>query len=245
MANLILEDAREYVFCLFKGKEDNDSVVQTDSLEFLGTAFFVTKKGDAITAAHVLPPSSSLAEDEHLYAIAKSGGNTAIYRVLMAAVFEESDLAICRINVDGNPYLEVSFERHNAGTDVMTLGVTDHDIYQQGKELRVLKGHITLAAKSSFSELNIAIPRGMSGGPVLEKTKCIGFLSGNIRSEHLEDQIEEIEEIEKNKERITFIKSTSIVNYGIFVPFSYFHGHKSEIFEGKSLDELIHDRNSS
>ena len=245
MADLIIEDAREYIFCLFIAKEDNENVVQTDSLKFLGSAFFVTKKGDAITAAHVLPPSSSLAENEHIYAIATKNGNTEIYRVLMAAVFNKSDLAICRINVTDNPYLEVSFERHYAGTDVVTSGITGHDLYQQGKELRVFKGHITFAAKPNFSELNFAIPRGMSGGPVMEKTKCIVFLSANIRSEYLEDQVEEIEEIEDGKEKITFIKSKSIINYGIFVPFSYFYGHKSDIFDGKSLDELIRERNAS
>ena len=245
MAYFVMEDAREYVFGLFSGTEDDKNVVQAESLKFLGSAFFVTKRGDAITAAHVLPPSSSLSKNEHLYAIAKRKGSTEIYKVIQAAVFNQSDLSICRVNVDGNPYIETSFERHYAGTDVSTLGITDHDLYQHGKELRVFKGHITFAAKESFCELSFAIPRGMSGGPVLVGTKCIGFLSANIRSEYLEEQIEEIEEIEDGKEKITFIESKNIINFGIFVPFSYFYGHKSEIFNGKSLNELIDEINSS
>jgi len=245
MAELMMEDAREYVFGLFSGMEDDKNVVLSESLKFLGSAFFVTKRGDAITAAHVLPSSSSLAKNEHLYAIAKKKGNTEIYRVIQAAVFNDSDLSICRVKVAGNPYIEISFERHYAGTDVLTLGITDHDLYQQGKELRVFKGHITFAAKENFCELNFAIPRGMSGGPVMVGTKCIGFLSANIRSEYLEDQIEEIEEIENGKEKITFIESKNIINYGIFVPFSYFYGHKSDIFNGKSIDKIIDEINSS
>jgi len=245
MGNLSLEDAREYVFCLFTGKENESLIVDADSLKFLGSAFFVTKQGDAITAAHVIPSPDSLGKNEHLYAIAKKDGKTETFRVLAAVKYEESDLAICRINISDNPYLETSFEHCLAGTDVMTLGITEHDLYQQGKELRMFKGHITLAAKPNFSELNFAIPRGMSGGPVLKNNKCIGFLSANIRSEQLEDQIEEIQEIENNKEKIILIESKNIINYGIFIPFSYFHGHKADELDGKSLDELIHDRNSS
>jgi len=245
MAKLILDDARGYVFCLFLGKEDENSAVIQDSLEYLGTAFFVSKKGDAITAAHVIPPDALLDADQHLYAISVKDGKTQVYRVLMAAVFEESDLAICRVNVDDNPYLEASFTRHSAGTDIVTIGIPEHEVYQSGKELRVLKGHISLAAMPHFSELNFAIPRGMSGGPVIKGTKCIGFLSANIRSELLEEQVEKIEEIENGKERITFIESKSIINFGIFIPFSYFEGHKSDIFEGRTLDEFLHERNSS
>lgn len=245
MAKFVLDDAREYVFCLFLGREDEYAVVLQDSLEYLGTAFFVSKKGDAITAAHVIPPDTSLDADQHLYAISIRDGKTQVYRVLMAAVFEESDLAICRVNVNDNPYLKVSFARHSAGTDVVTIGIPEHEVYQSGKELRILKGHITLAAKPHFSELNFAIPRGMSGGPVIEGTKCIGFLSANIRSESLEDQVEEIEELENGKEKITLIESKSIINFGIFIPFSYFQGHKSDVFEGRSLDELLQQRNSS
>lgn len=245
MTESILKDAREYVFCLFIGNEDKDHVVQKDSLKYLGSAFFVTKDGGAITAAHVIPDPDLLKEDENLYAIAKNKGKTEIYRVLSAVVIEKSDLSYCNININNNLYLETSFERHCAGEDVKTLGFTDHDLYKQGKELRVFKGHITLAAKPSFSELNFAIPSGMSGGPVLVNNKCIGFLSANIRSEYLEDQIEEIEEIEDNKEKITFIESRSIINYGIFIPLSYFFGHKSEVFDGKSLDELILHKNKS
>ena len=70
-------------------------------------------------------------------------------------------------------------------------------------------------------------------------------MSANIRSENLDEQIEEIEEIENGRERITIVESKSILNYGIFIPFSYFYGHKSDIFEGRSLDELISERKSS
>lgn len=245
MSDLVMEDAREYVFCLFIGSEDKSGVIEESSLKYLGSAFFVTDKGDAITAAHVIPNSEDLQSNQRLFAIAKKDNETVIYRVVMAAVFPDSDLAIFRVEVTGNPFLDVSFEKYHAGTDVMTLGIPAHDIYHQGKELRLFKGHITFAARPEFSELNFAIPSGMSGGPVIVNAKCIGLMSANIRSENLDEQIEEIEEIENTKERITIVESKSILNYGIFIPFSYFHGHKSAIFNGRSLDELIAKRRSS
>jgi len=128
------------------------------------------------------------------------------------------------------------------GTDVSVVGIFDHEIYQRGKELRLLKGHISLAAKTDFSELNFAIPKGMSGGPVLVEDKCIGFLSGSIRSEKVDEQIEEIVETEDNNKKITYIESKKIIYFGLFVPFSYFFQKKFDIFGNKSLDEIILDK---
>ena len=171
MPDLVIEDAREYVFCLYIGSEDVAGVVKEDSLTFLGSAFFVTDKGDAITAAHVIPNSDNLESNQSLFAIARKDNETVIYRVIMAAVFPDSDMAIFRVEVSENPYLEVSFERYQAGTDVMTLGIPAHDVYHQGKELRLFKGHITFAARPDFSELNFCYPKWNEWRPCLCKYK--------------------------------------------------------------------------
>ena len=42
---LIIEDLKEYVFAIFFGEETEKDMVSRDSLKFLGTAFFVSKRG--------------------------------------------------------------------------------------------------------------------------------------------------------------------------------------------------------
>ena len=62
MSALIMDDAREYIFPLFL-VHTQDNGVFLNSRIFLGTAFFVTRKGDAITANHVVPKKSKAIED--------------------------------------------------------------------------------------------------------------------------------------------------------------------------------------
>ena len=61
MATLSLDDAREYVFPLLHVKADAEkNAVHSADQVYLGTAFFVTKKGDAIASAHTIPSPDDL-----------------------------------------------------------------------------------------------------------------------------------------------------------------------------------------
>ncbi len=240
---MVIEELREYVFALFLGEEETEGQVERESLEFLGTAFFVSKRGDAVTAAHIIPSRKDLGDSQSLYGVLFRNGKEEIFKVTMAAKFEKSDFAIFKLGINDTPHFETSFDEPLMGTDVISLGVTEHDVHGQGKELRMLKGHMTMSISRGVGELNFSIPRGMSGGPVLSGDKCIGFMLGSLKSESLIEREEEITEITDSLEKITFVESKEISHYGFFRPFSVYKGHKSELFEDRSLDELIQAQN--
>lgn len=240
--SLEIDDLRQYVFGLFLGRE-KETVVDPSSLKFLGTAFFVTKCGDAITAEHILPSTEELEDSECVLGILGVGGKTKAYRVVFAASFAESDLAIFRLQINNTLYLEVSFESILMGTDVIAFGISDHQIYGSGLELRTVKGYTTMPVWRGSQELSFMVPAGMSGGPVLLGTKCVGFLIGNVTSEQVIDQIEEVSEATDNFEKIKIVESREVLHYGVYRPFSIYEGKTSDIFDGDSLDQLIRDRN--
>lgn len=243
MAYLDIQDIRNYVFAIFLG-DDDGKVIAADSLTYLGTGFFISKKGDAVTARHVLPENI---EDEiqHLYAILVIDGSVKFCRILKAVCNDDGDFALLQVQteIEENSYFQVDFENPRLGTDVMAFGVADHEHYQKGKELRVLKGHVTLNPNLGFVEINFSIPSGMSGGPVLVGTKCVGFLQGNHKSEQLDERIEELIEVTDKKEKIHIIEHKQIISYGVFVPFAHFRGEKSEILHNEDLEEFINSRN--
>ncbi len=239
---LIIEDLREYVFGIFLGEETKKDVVIGDSLRFLGTAFFVSRKGDAVTANHVLP-KKVLEGNEQVYGITVKRGQTNVYKLVAAARFETSDFSLLRFDLQDCRFFEIDFSEPGIGTDVNAYGYSDHDIHGQGKELRLLKGHMTMPIVSGVGEVSFPIPSGMSGGPVISGTKCIGFMIGNVTSEKLLTSSEEISEIYNSVEKITLVESKEVLHYGIFRPFSIYKDHKSEIFSNMDLPTFLSTRN--
>ena len=242
---LDIDDLRSYVFCIFSGTEKQPGTLDLDSLNFLGTGFFVTKNGDAVTAAHVLPVPDDLDAGRQLYAVLVFDNEEKYCRILMAVDFSQADLAIFRVQTEreANPYFTLSFDDVGNGEDVMAFGVSAHSPYGTEKELRTLKGHITLKHNSGFAELSFPVPAGMSGGPVLIGTRCVGYLTGSINSEHTIDRTEEVVQLTNEREKIEFIEIRQMITYGIFNPFSTLRGQSFEALEGRSLEELITHRN--
>ena len=242
MRNLEIAELREYVFCLFGGKETDPNCVDPDSLEFLGTAYFVTRKGDAITANHVIaqpnPDSSTF-----VYGIWMQGKDTKIYKLNAAAIFPEADFALLRFDVETSSYLPLSFKEPNFGDDIIAFGYPAHSLHGKQRELRMLKGHLTMPVSRGTAEVSFPIPSGMSGGPVLKGTECVGFMMGNMSSERLLEKSEEITEVYNNVEKITFVESKEIHHYGMFRPLSIFADVKTEIFEGRCLKDFLSERN--
>jgi hypothetical protein len=238
--SLLLEDTREYIFPIFS-VEAEDNGVHLQSRVFLGTAFFVTKKGDAISAGHVLPTPDELQSGHRLVAVVQRDGKETVCWITHAAKFEAFDLALLHVNLDETKYLPLSSQEITSGTDIQIIGIPSNDINRSGKEMRVLKGHVTLAWKRL--ELNFPVPAGMSGSPVLVGTKVVGYATGLVRSEELEEATETIEEVSNEREviRITEIRRTTY--YGIAYAFNSFLNVTDPILDNKTLFEFIAKQN--
>ena len=241
MPALVIEDAREYIFPLFLVETEGNGVY-LESREFLGTAFFVSKHGDAMTANHFVPKPESLPANKQVVAIVQRGLEQQVCWITHYACIEKYDFALMHINLQDTKYLILNDEDVPLGSDVQLVGIPSHEVWLAGKEMRLLKGHVTLIAKQL--ELNIAIPLGMSGSPVFIGTEVVAFATGTVRSEEIEDYSEEIEVIANNKEQIRITKVSRLTHYGMAFPFSQLKNETSPIFEGKTLMQFIESQNS-
>lgn len=237
---LTLEDAREYIFPIFS-VEAEDNGVQLDTRIFLGTAFFVTKKGDAITASHVLPIPDELQSKRRLVAIILRDGKETVCWITHAAKFEAFDLALLHVNLDETKYLPLSSQEVISGTDIQIVGIPSNDINHSGKEMRILKGHVTLAWKRL--ELNFPVPAGMSGSPVFAGSKVIGYATGLVRSEECEEATETIEVVTNTKEVVRITEIRRITSYGIAYAFNAHENFRDPVLENKTLIEFITSQN--
>ena len=237
---LTLEDAREYIFPIFS-VEAEDNGVHLDTRIYLGTASFVTKKGDAITASHVLPIRDELQSKRRLVAIILRDGKETVCWITHAAKFEAFDLALLHVNLDETKYLPLSSQEVISGTDIQIVGIPSNDINRSGKEMRILKGHVTLAWKRL--ELNFPVPAGMSGSPVFAGSKVIGYATGLMRSEECEEATETIENVTNTKEVVRITEIRRITSYGIAYAFNAHENFRDPVLENKTLIEYITAQN--
>lgn len=174
-------------------------------------------------------------------AIVQRGSEQKVCWLTHAAAFDECDLALLHVNLEETKYLTLSDEEVIPGSDVQLIGVPSHEVWLSGKEMRILKGHVTLVAKQL--ELNIAVPLGMSGSPVFLDAKVVAYATHSVNSEEVEDYTEEVELTSNNREQIRITKVTRVTQYGLAYPLHRLRGHRSPVFEDKSLMELIEARN--
>ncbi len=243
MATLSLDDAREYVFPLLHVKADSDkNAVWVEDAVYLGTAFFATKKGDAVASAHTIPGPDDLPPGRRLIAVIVIDGKQTPCWVNCVACFYDFDLALVKVNLQNTKFLNVSFETVHNGVDVALVGIPDHSISGKGKQMRTLKGHVTLSGENL--ELSVAIPSGMSGSPVFSGANVVAYAVGVARSEALEELIEE--EITERKTGEKLKKRTEVkrvVHYGIARPFSVLKDRKQPVLEGRTLSEFFEFQN--
>lgn len=240
MATLHLDDAREYIFPLLSvraGADKND--VYMENYVYLGTAFFITKKGDAIASGHTVPSQEELPAGRRLVAIVLVEGKQQVCWVNYAARFEVLDFALVKINLQQTKFLDVSFDIVHNGTDLSLIGIPEHSISGTGKEMRVLKGHVTFSF-SDHLELSTPIPSGMSGSPVFAGTKVVAYATGDVKSETLEEIIEEEITEKDTGERIRKITEVrSVTRYGEVRPLSVLKDMRHQVLEHRSLGEFI------
>ena len=241
MTTHVIDDGREYIFPLFL-VDSHDNSVDIDSRQFLGTAFFVTKQGDAITAGHVLPNPDDLPDGKKVVAVIQQGEQQHICWLTHAALFEKWDLALLHVNLDNTKYFPLSDENVFSGSDIVLIGIPNHEVWKAGKEMRILKGHVTLVTNQL--ELNFPIPLGMSGSPVLLDGKVVAYAVGTRKGEEIASYEEEVELLSNNKEQIRISKVTQLTHYGMAYSFASLKGQVSPAFEGKTLMQVIEARNA-
>jgi hypothetical protein len=240
MKTLIIEDAREYIFPIFSVPTKDNGIFLEQRI-YLGTAFFVTKHGDAITAGHVLPKPEELKKEHRLIALVVQNGKQTPCWITHCAKFELFDVALLHVNLEITKYLQVSADEVPGGTDVSTVGIPAHEVWGSGMEMRIFKGHVTFLHK--FLELSFPVPLGMSGSPLLVGIKAVGYLTGTVRSEEIEESSEEFEEISDRKEVIRLTQIKRAIYYGLAYPFSHLKDIPDPALDGKNLVEFIADRN--
>lgn len=242
MKGMVLEDAREYVLPIFDVEAKGEGIM-LETRRFRGTAFLVSPRGDALTAAHVIPPPSELPEGRRLIGVVRQGDRDVVVWVVTVAHFEASDMALVKLNVESTPFLPLSDQLISMGEDVLALGIPDHEVWRDGKEMRVLKGHVTMSHR--HLELSFPIPAGMSGCPVFYGTKVVAFATGAVESESLVHSQEEVIQVTPTKEIVKLTEMRRMVSYGLATPFSFFKGHTSPLFDNLSLMDLIRSRGGS
>lgn len=239
MCGLVLDDAREYVLPIFDVEVEGDGI-RLETRKFRGTAFLVTPKGDALTAAHVIPVPADLPPGRRLVAVIRRDGRDEVVWVVRTARFGVSDLALVKLNIEATPFLPLSDQPINMGDDVVALGIPDHELWQGGKEMRVLKGHVTMSHR--HLELSFPIPAGMSGCPVFLGTKVVAYATGARESGSLVFSQEEIIEVTPTKDFIRQTERRNVVTYGFATPLSTFKGHASPVLGGLTLLDFIRSR---
>jgi Trypsin-like peptidase domain len=216
--------------------------VYAESRKFLGTGFFVTKRGDAITAAHVLQEQEDLPPGYRLVAVIFVDGIETVCWVTRSLKFSELDLALFYVNLSETKYLPVDFPAILPGTDFQLIGIPSHEVTGNGKEMRILKGHVTLV--SNRLELSIPVPAGMSGSPLFVDKKVIGYAVGLVRSEELEEATEIIEEMSNTREVIRITEIRRCTYYGIGYAFHRISTHVESALGNMTLPKFIEMRNN-
>ena len=95
---LVLDNAYEYIVPLFvlPVTAGGPSI---ESRRFLGTAFFVTSRGDAITAAHVIQLESVPGDRSVLVALVSVEGQLMYVEVTSAVAVGAFDMALLRVDI--------------------------------------------------------------------------------------------------------------------------------------------------
>lgn len=240
----IIHDIREYVFPIFSVPTDatDNNKIFFDERKYLGTGFFVTNQGDAITASHVIPTPDELEKHHRLIAVVMHEGNQTTCWINKALKYPNIDIALIGLNLKNTKYLKFSDEQIYPGQDVNIIGYPSHSINNSGLEFRFLKGHVTLVHKNL--EINFPIPAGMSGSPVIINDVAIGVATGRVRSEELIELLEEEQIIENNKEKIKIIEIKNIIHYGVAIPFIKIKNINESALNERTLHDFIKDQNN-
>jgi hypothetical protein len=236
-----VDDIREFVFPLYIADDPSrlqpDQPIVLSNTNYLGTGFFISKNGVALTAGHVIPSPDQIPDGKALLAVVYDGELPRGQQVQIAFVHDKFDIAVLKVAFSPKKYLPVSFEPAHMGEDVMAIGIPEHSVSGPHKEFRCMKGHVTFAP--TLLELSFPAPRGMSGSPVFRGSKVVGVLCGNARSEVMEDQIDEQTETVGNLVKVTRVETKAVINYGLAEPLARLRDQEFVICEGLPFNQFL------
>jgi hypothetical protein len=239
--------------CLFEESRD-----QINIRELQGSAFFINNTGAFLSARHVMEGAEAAAEKKNLKVglvvkldegkSQKSGIAPISFREFAPKPF---DIVIGQAPYRCNTLLRLSNMNIEVWKDIGTFGypinAVGGDPTSMRLNLRCHKGYIqrlTLPEDLPFGphppgfELSFVLSKGLSGAPLFvhenETDSVIGVCVGTIRSEIIEDQIEEIDS-SGQKYRESRLK---IDEYGLAQDIRPLLGWLPDAFGGKSLAEI-------
>lgn len=236
---------RRLVFPIVGGTESTHGFRHT---AFLGTGFFISSRGLALTAGHVVL-NLAAGVDVRAALPPTAGGTGAMLAqsLLWRVALPDSDIAVVRVNVSDSACFATRFIAPVMGHDVETAAIPESMLVRDsaGKtkiQLRVAKGYVSHGDdKSIFA--SFALPRGMSGAPVIvtepDAQFVAGVFVGQSRGEQIEDEIVEVADIgaggtHRHTERVS--KVEYFARGDLLAPFN---GFTAPEFDGLTLEALI------
>lgn len=234
-------DVRRLVFPLIGGRESASGFARSC---FLGTGFFVSRRGLALTAAHVV---SNLDRVDVRAALPTASGPMTAHNLQWIVPLPESDIAVVRVNTPTSTCFASRFESPVMGQNVETTAIPKSMLSTDpgGKtkvQMRVTKGYVSHGA-DGWVAASFALPKGMSGAPLIvtnpDSQFVAGVFVGQNRGEEIEDQIEEVTD-KSASERHTHVERISRIEYfarGELL--ASFAGFIAPEFGGFNLKDLI------
>jgi Trypsin-like peptidase domain len=235
-------DVRQIVFPMIAGNETPQGFNRSG---FLGTGFFVGRRGLALTAAHVV---SSMREGQELRVALPTPERTMRARgVRWGVELPGSDILVMRVDVETSACFASRFDRIPIGQDVETAAIPAAMLETDSAGatrilMRCAKGYVSHGQDRSIAA-SFPLLKGMSGGPLIATNPgeqfVAGVFVGQTRGEAIEDQIEEVID-EGGGAKRTHVERISRVEYfargDLLAPHANFTAPE---FEGRTLQELI------
>lgn len=235
-------DVRQIVFPILAGNETAEGFRRSG---FLGTGFFVGRRGLALTAAHVV---SSMREGLELRVGLPTPQRAMRARgVRWGVELPGSDILVMRVDVETSACFASRFDRIPMGHDVETAAIPESMLETDAAGatrilMRCAKGYVSHGQDGSIAA-SFPLPKGMSGAPLIATTAdeqfVAGVFVGQTRGEAIEDLVEEVID-EGGGQRRTHIERISRVEYfargDLLAPHADFRAPE---FEGRTLRELI------
>ena len=236
-------DVRYLIFPVVTGYESAEGFRRTG---FVGTGFFIGRRGLAMTAAHVV---SGIASGTQLRVALpqRPVGPLHPYRVTWVVELPRSDLLVMRVNIPDCACFATRFQKLPMGLDVETAAIPETMLETDATGrteilMRAAKGYISYA-RAGWIAASFALPKGMSGAPLIVTTDEAQFVAGvfvgQTRGEQIEDLVEEVIETDGGR-TVTRVERVDRVEYfargELLEPYGdYRHAE----FGGMTLSELI------
>jgi hypothetical protein len=225
----------------------NPGQKKLDHSSYLGTGFFVSRRGLALTAAHVL---ESAGDGKVLIATVPGFGEVMRgYSLAWAVQLPDSDIAVFRLDTGDSASLLVDFREIYLNETVSTTGIPK-DAFEESPDgkveihFRAAQGYVAFGRKK-WMAASFALPAGMSGSPAVARSngRVVGVMVGQHRTEIDEHLVKEFTEPTPTGQA-TYVEKISRVEYSARIDLLWQHrDFRAAEFGGLTLTELIESEN--